>query len=94
MRKIEKEMIEAAKSGKNWSKDNTSVIAIVGGMLVQLHGNDIGVYEDQGGGHFGFTVDVGTLKKWPTNTTKSRIRAFGVDLVQKKNKMYIDGKEV
>lgn len=94
MRKIELAMVAAAKNGVNWAKDNTRVHAVIGGMEVQLHGNTIGVYEDQGGGQYGFTVNKETLKRWPSNTTKSRIRAFGVDLVTKKGVIYLNGEKI
>ena len=94
MRKIEQEMIAAARNGVNWAKDNTRVHSVIGGMEVQLHGNTIGIYEDQGGGNFGFTVNKGTLKKYPTNTTKSRLRAFGVDVRTVKGVTMLDGMPV
>lgn len=84
MRKIEQQMLEAVQNGTNWTKDNTRVHSVIGGMEVQLHGNTLGIYEDQGGGSFGFTVDKNTLKKYPTNTTKSRLRALGVNVYTKK----------
>jgi hypothetical protein len=70
MRKIEAEMLSAIAKGINWQKGNTRVT--VGGMIY-LHDNLIA-----------FTCKDGTvypvhstLLEWPTNTTRSRLRALG-----------------
>lgn len=91
MRKIEAQMIEAIKSGKvDWSLDNTRVMAIVGGFEVQLHGNRIATIDEYGT----VKVDINTLKRWPTNTTKSRLRALGVSITTKAGVVMIDGKTI
>lgn len=91
MRTIESKMLAAIENGKaDWSLDNTRVMAIVGGFEVQLHGNRIATVDEYGS----VKVDVNTLNRWPTNTTKSRLRALGVNLTQKKGILYLDGKAI
>ena len=88
MRKIEREMLEAIRTGQDWHKDNTSVIDEGnGGGRVFLHGHLIATFADCGGQVF---PDLDTLREWPTATTKSRLRALGVDLHQDKGVLFID----
>jgi len=92
MRKIEKEMNLAVSKGLNWSKDNTTVStdSLTGLRQVFLHGHNIATIDDQG-----FTmVNVTTLSKWPTVTTKSRLRALGANVYTKKGRTYLEGNEV
>lgn len=70
MRKIEIEMNIAIANGKNWNKDNTVVLA---DGTVYLHSNRIAYVNNFGS----LVVDEQTLKNWPTNTTRSRLRALG-----------------
>ena len=90
MRKIEKQLIEAIKAKTSFNKDNTSTIyyPVTNITAVFLHGNHIGTYMHL---YDGFRPDINTLKRWPTNTTKSRLRALGVALTQKKGVLHIDG---
>jgi hypothetical protein len=91
MRTIEKKMLAAIESGKeDWSLDNTRVMAIVGGFEVQLHGNRIATVDEYGS----VKVDVSTLKRWPSNTTKSRLRALGCNVQTKKGEIYLDGVKI
>ena len=91
MRTIESKMLAAIQNGKaDWSLDNTRVMAIVGGFEVQLHGNRIATVDEYGS----VKVDVNTLKRWPTNTTKSRLRALGVNLSTKAGVIMVDGKAI
>lgn len=90
MRKIESQMLEAVNNGKTWSKDNTGVYPIVGGMEVRLHGHTIAKVDEYGQ----VKVDLYTLRNWPTNTTKSRLRALGVDIKTKGGVIHLDGKPV
>ena len=99
MRKIETEMLRAIIANKAWAKDNTRVEPIdADGMLasrVFLHGN-----------HIADTLQIGhpnrikvftnrdTLADWPTPTTKSRLRALGVNLTQSRGVISIDGEVV
>lgn len=92
MRKIEESMVAAIKNVKNWSKGNTTVAWFgvdrekmhTGNVF--LHGNHIAtVYRD------GCVVpDLLTLEEWPTNTTKSRLRALGVNVYTKNSITYVD----
>lgn len=90
MRKIEREMNRAIATGSNWAGGNTQVITHNNGVSeVFLHGNHIarcyGLEVD---------VDIATLSNWPTVTTKSRLRALGVNLTQNKGRIFIDGEFV
>ena len=87
MRKIEEQMIKAVKSGKACSLGNTQVYPIVGGMEVSLHCNPIAKVDEYGT----VKVDLYTLRNWPTNTTKSRLRALGVNIFTKRGVVYVDG---
>lgn len=90
MRKIEQEMINAAKTGRNWENGNTKVVAFADGSAnVYLFGNHIGSYYNGR-----FHPNENTLRRWPTVTTRSRLRAFGVDVWQNKNTVYLNGHEV
>jgi hypothetical protein len=63
MRKIELEMLGALQSGQPWQNGNTSTNG---------YGNCIAYTKD------GVLVpDLETLRRWPTNTTRSRLRALG-----------------
>jgi hypothetical protein len=75
MRKIEKAMCLAIGQRKTWSSDNTSVRPIDDANVgVYLWGNHIAdVNTDTGF----VMVNNNTLAKWPTRTTKSRLRALG-----------------
>jgi len=68
MRKIEQQMIQAIKDGKDWKNANTEVINISDVSWVYLHGNHIAtVYSD--------SVEVFD-GGWQSNTTKSRLNAI------------------
>ena len=71
MRKIEQAMCEAVNNRVNWKSDNTQVENYNGEITVYLHGNAI--FRIVGG------VKYWTFAGWPTQTTKSRLRALGVD---------------
>lgn len=91
MRIIEIKMLEAIEACVvNWSLDNTSVHTIKGGVEVQLHGHRIATVNENGE----VVVDTDTLKKWPTNTTKSRLRALGCNVYTKKGEIYLDDKKI
>lgn len=88
MRKIEKEMIEAVDSRANWSKDNTSVEQNGRLTVVKLHGNSIAYIEHMSCGGRIYGLDYINLRKWPTRTTMSRLRALGFDVYQRNGKVY------
>lgn len=93
MRKIEQQMVNAVKAKTNFSLTNTKVefVRAYGISQVYLHGHHIGGYSHSKNE---FIVNVETLFHWPTNTTKSRLRALGVNVTTKKGISYLDGKEV
>lgn len=75
MRQIEKNMLQAVRSGRNFRSGNTAVTADETGVKVYLHGNCIfAVY--QGVKRF-------SLAGWNTVTTRSRLNALGVSVSQK-----------
>jgi hypothetical protein len=80
MRKIERAMINAIRSKKDWRNDNTRVEVIESGIQfhpsfnriinVYLHDNKIACIEDM---HGRMTLN---SCGWRTNTTKSRLNAL------------------
>lgn len=94
MRKIEKQMLEAIAQVKNFRLDNTEVKvsasypASCTTIEVYLHGNLIALLS---GADKYLTVMTDTLKRWPTPTTKSRLRALGANVTTKKGATYLDG---
>lgn len=85
MRKIEKEMVNAIVSRKTWKNGNTSVVyyaelnerthARMEMAKVFLHGNHIATYVYKECKTYRNTE---TFNKWPTRTTKSRLKALGL----------------
>lgn len=96
MRKIEQEMTQAIQNRKDWIKDNTAVIFSDHNgnpyldATVYLHNNEIAYVLPDG------TVQAipETFKKYPTATTRSRLRALGIDASIKNFKACIDGQEL
>jgi len=41
-----------------------------------------------------FSINYKTLKKWPTRTTMSRLRALGFNVYTRKGRVYHEGTEV
>ena len=94
MRLIEKQMLTAIEcQDRVWSKDNTGVEyrANYDESLIYLHGHHIATY-DYETEHA--RANVTTLRKWPTRTTMSRLRALGVDVCTRKGIVYLDDKAV
>mgnify|MGYP003655365108 CR=1 FL=1 len=91
MRKIEEQMWEAINSLEGWQGGNTAVSQTDSGAMVFLHGHHIATVNAITGK---VTVNKRTLAEYPTNTTKSRLRALGVDVYTKKGSTYLDGAEV
>ena len=73
MRKIEQNMLSALHAGRNWSEGNT----MVANGVVYLHGSRIAYRKEWANGETTLEADAETLKAWPTNTTRSRLRALG-----------------
>ena len=90
MRKIEKLMIEAINNKTNWKLDNTEVSVIPLGIEVRLHGNLLATVSDSGQ----ILPNIYILKSWPSLTTKSRLRALGVNVYTKKGVTYLNGRAV
>ena len=103
MRKIERKMVEAAFGKKSVNLGNTSVEYLpaintpvrsrMEMSKVYLHGNHIAtVIHDS---RYREVVAIKhTLRDWPTVTTKSRLRAFGVNVTTKKGVTYLDGEAI
>jgi hypothetical protein len=89
MRQIEKKMIDAIQQGRNFTLDNTHVKIDANTAHVFLHGNHIASVT-----HGNVRVNVNTLRAYPTPTTKSRLRALGVNVSTKKGITYLNGEEV
>jgi hypothetical protein len=92
MRKIDKQMTAAVQNLAKWRLDNTSVSPIDDvNCAVYLHGHEIALINQRSGL---VMVNENTLKAYPTNTTKSRLRALGVDVATRKGVTYLYGKPV
>ncbi len=72
MSKIEDGMVRAVRDNRAWAGGNTMVL--VDGS-VYLHGHRIAYWDPNGD----FVMDLDTFHKFPTVTTKSRLRALGLD---------------
>lgn len=95
MRKIEQQMLAAIQSKAiAWTKDNTGVFYENNNTKfgprseIYLHGNHIADFWHRDGE---LTVNEHTLIKWPTPTTKSRLRALGANVTTKKGTTYLNG---
>jgi hypothetical protein len=92
MRKIEQLMKNAIHHHVRWSLDNTIVSPLDENTVgVYLHGHEIALINQR----TGFVMpNVDTLRRYPTNTTKSRLRALGVNVTTKNYVTYLDGKAI
>lgn len=75
MRKLELEMKAAVAACRNWKSSNTEVVADSNTAKVYLHGNHIATINGNN-----VEVNMDTVRRWPTNTTLSRLRALGVSV--------------
>ena len=94
MRKIEQQMLAAVAAGKAWTLDNTTVSMHVDARGFQvpnvfLHGNHIATIENGV-----CRVNEYTLARWPTPTTKSRLRALGANVSTRKGVTYLNNKAI
>lgn len=87
MREIEKKMVRAAKYGQPFHGNNT---VVHNDGSVYLHGNHIATVHTNGI----VTVNLDTLRRWPTPTTMSRLRALSVPVYQKNWNVYIGDREI
>jgi hypothetical protein len=95
MRTIESKMCKAIDSNTNWSLDNTNVVHTDAGANVYLHGNHIAhVPHGDAPIHKRVIVNLITLRRYPTNTTLSRLRAMGCNLTTRKRVVFFNGVEV
>ena len=97
MRKIEQEMNVAIANKIRWLNSNTMVgfyrsnDGLTECSEVYLHGNHIATYD-----HLKkeLKVNLYTLRKWPSMTTRSRLRALGANLVSIKGTLHLNGKSI
>lgn len=93
MRKIEQEMLGAIAFHQSWKQDNTEVVVSEDKTKasIYLHGNHIAtkVY-----GQEGVSTNLQTLRRYPSNTTKSRLRALGVDVCHSKGELLLNGEKL
>ena len=77
MRKIEIEMVRAARAKVNWKSGNTEVRCngADGFAHIYLHGHHIAAMGKQ----CSVTPIVDTFERYATNTTRSRLRALGIN---------------
>jgi hypothetical protein len=88
MRKIEQLMNNAIHTQKRWSLQNTIVSPIDDvNVAVYLHGHEIAIVNTYNG--FVMT-NIDTLRRYPTNTTKSRLRALGANVATRKGITYLN----
>ena len=92
MRKIEQQMNQAVNNiqhnqgAKGWSNSNTIVVNAGDRAKVFLHGNHIADVFNTGL----LVVNIETLARWSTPTTKSRLRALGVNVCTRKGVTYLN----
>ena len=93
MRLIESQMNDAITNKFNWSKDNTKVtyLSYVDISNIYLHGYHIATYDHDLLQVIPNTV---TLAEWPTVTTKSRLRALGINVYTRKGITFVNDKEL
>ena len=93
MRLIEQQMNEAISHKNTWTKDNTEVTYYTSHDLshIRLHGHHIAVYDHA---KLELIPNLDTLATWPTRTTKSRLRALGVNVYTRKGITYVNDVEV
>lgn len=82
-RKIEQQMIAAIREGRSWQSGNTTVC----GNAVSLHGHHIATILPDGTAN----PNRETFRRWPTATTRSRLRALGIDASIKRGVAMVDG---
>ena len=89
MRKIEQRMVEAVRFLFPFQESNTTVTIDFNTAHVFLHGNHIASVVNGEP-----IVNIETLRTYPTNTTKSRLRALGVDVSTNNFVTYLNGKAI
>ena len=99
MRKIEKQMIEAIREKRNWESSNTKVVqgrsSGINYADIYLHGNHIATATPDTWGFRPYAnPNRAMFIAYPTVTTRSRLRALGVNASIKNGAAHIDGMEV
>lgn len=88
MRKIEEQMNDAIHRHVRWQSANTLVSPLDElTVAIYLHGHEIALINQRTG--FVMT-NVDTLRRYPTSTTKSRLRALGVNVYTRNGLTYLD----
>jgi hypothetical protein len=89
MRKLEQKMVEALNNSENFNGNNTTVIfdKSTNQSSIFLHGHLIAEYNHT---RCAVYANGETLARYPTNTTKSRLRALGVNVYTKKGVTYLN----
>lgn len=98
MRKIEKQMIQAIRDKRNWKSGNTEVVQVrdtphgINYADIYLHGNHIATATpDTWDTYPHAEPNRDTFRNWPTVTTRSRLRALGVNASIKNYCAVLDG---
>ena len=98
MRKIEREMIKAIRDGRNWKSGNTEVVQVrdylhgINYAYIYLHGNHIATAHPNTWDRYPHAEPKRrTFANWPTATTRSRLRALGVNASIKNGCAVLDG---
>ena len=86
MRKIEQAMLGAIAEGTDWCSGNTRVSCFGRYAEVYLHGNLIATIAKNGD----VSPLLSVIATWPTTTTKSRLKALGVNVYTKNFTTYVD----
>ena len=97
MNQLEKEMNAAISKGIHWSKDNTKVIrdpACRDYADVYLNDNRIATVLTGNWLTTSVRVNVDMLRRYPTRTRISRLRALGVDVCIHKGEVLLDGEPI
>ena len=91
MRKLEAAMVASIKLGRDFDSENTRVSVNDNEAWVYLHGNHIATVDRKTGE---VEVNRDTFRKWPTQVTRSRLKALGVNVYIKKGIAYIGNEEL
>lgn len=99
MRKIEQQMIEAIRAKRDWKSGNTKVVHERANGInyadIYLHDNLIAVATpDTWDSYACAQPNRAMFRAYPTRTTRSRLRALGVNASIKNGAANIDGMEV
>jgi hypothetical protein len=106
MRKIEQQMIEAIRSKQDWKSYKNAkgypameVVHVrengINYADIYMHGNHIATATPRTWDRYPYAnPNRATFRNWPTVTTRSRLRALGVNASIKNGAAHIDGMEV